>query len=179
MVQRKKKRTVSPEALETLRRTAAHARWVRQEKRAAREAQGVAQPYTKKLKELGITAEQYARHLAALEKPKTRLASSADFTKLDEVKGADPAVVMQVVHMATSGKSVHDPVNNPTHYTDGGIETIDFIEAKRLGFHLGNVVKYICRAGKKGTNMGLQDLQKARWYLDRAIEKNEINPPTR
>jgi hypothetical protein len=147
MVQRKKKRAVSPEALETLRRTAAHARQVRQEKRAAREAQGVAQPYTK--------------------------------TKLDEVKGADPAAVMRVVHMATSGKSVHDPVNHPTHYTDGGIETIDFIEAKRLGYHLGNVVKYICRAGKKGTNMGLQDLQKARWYLDRAIEKNEINPPTR
>lgn len=72
-----------------------------------------------------------------------------------------------------------DPVNHPTHYTDGGIETIDFIEAKRLGYHLGNVVKYICRAGKKGTNMGLQDLQKARWYLDRAIYKNEINPPTR
>jgi hypothetical protein len=72
-----------------------------------------------------------------------------------------------------------DPVNHPKHYTDGGIETIDFIEAKRLGYHLGNVVKYICRAGKKGTNMGLQDLQKARWYLDRAIEKNEINPPTR
>jgi hypothetical protein len=147
MVQRKKKRTVSPEALETLRRTAAYARWVRQEKRAAREAQGVAHPYTK--------------------------------TKLDEVKVADPAAVMQVVHMATSGKSVHDPVNHPKHYTDGGIETIDFIEAKRLGYHLGNVVKYICRAGKKGTNMGLQDLQKARWYLDRAIEKNEINPPTR
>lgn len=147
MVQRKKKRTVSPEALETLRRTAAYARWVRQEKRAAREAQGVAHPYTK--------------------------------TKLDEVKVADPAAVMQVVHMATSGKSAHDPVNHPKHYTDGGIETIDFIEAKRLGYHLGNVVKYICRAGKKGTNMGLQDLQKARWYLDRAIEKNEINPPTR
>jgi len=72
-----------------------------------------------------------------------------------------------------------DPVNHPKHYTDGGIETIDFIEAKRLGYHLGNVVKYICRAGKKGTNMGMQDLQKARWYLDRAIEKNEINPPTR
>lgn len=72
-----------------------------------------------------------------------------------------------------------DPVNHPAHYTDGGIETIDFIEAKRLGYHLGNVIKYICRAGKKGTNMGLQDLQKARWYLDRAIYKNEINPPTR
>jgi hypothetical protein len=94
---------------------------------------------------------------------------------------------MVLTAMVTSNTSITDktefimpdPVNHPAHYTDGGIETIDFIEAKRLGYHLGNVVKYICRAGKKGTNMGLQDLQKARWYLDRAIEKNEINPPTR
>jgi len=94
---------------------------------------------------------------------------------------------MVLTAMVTSNTSITDktefimpdPVNHPAHYTDGGIEVIDFIEAKRLGYHLGNVVKYICRAGKKGTNMGLQDLQKARWYLDRAIEKNEINPPTR
>jgi hypothetical protein len=90
---------------------------------------------------------------------------------------------MRLAAAVTSNTSIasvlHDPVNHPTHYTDGGIETIDFIEAKRLGYHLGNVVKYICRAGKKGTNMGLQDLKKARWYLDRAIEKNETDPPTR
>lgn len=67
-----------------------------------------------------------------------------------------------------------DMVNNPPHYTDGGIQTIDFIESKGLGYHLGNAVKYISRAGKKGTNQGLEDLRKARWYLDRAIEKNEF-----
>lgn len=60
-----------------------------------------------------------------------------------------------------------DMVNKPPHYTDGGMEVIDFIEAKRLDYHLGNVVKYITRAGKKDDE--LQDLQKARWYLDRAI----------
>jgi hypothetical protein len=70
----------------------------------------------------------------------------------------------------------HDLVNHPAHYTDGGIEVIDFIEAKRLGYHLGNVVKYICRAGKKGTNNGLEDLRKAQWYLKRAIERNEVYP---
>lgn len=69
----------------------------------------------------------------------------------------------------------HDPVNNPAHYTDGGIETIDFIEAKRLGYHLGNVIKYISRASKKGTDTGIEDLRKAQWYLARAIERNEIN----
>ena len=73
----------------------------------------------------------------------------------------------------------HDPVTNPAHYTDGGIETIDFIEAKGLGYHLGNAVKYISRAGKKGTNAGLQDLKKAQWYISRAIEKNEYASPSR
>lgn len=74
---------------------------------------------------------------------------------------------------------VHDPVTRPAHYTDGGIETIDFIEAKGLGYHLGNAVKYISRAGKKGTNNGLEDLKKAQWYIARAIEKNEYANPTR
>jgi hypothetical protein len=72
-----------------------------------------------------------------------------------------------------------DPVNNPAHYTEGGIETIDYIEAKGLGYHLGNAIKYISRAGKKGTNQGLEDLRKAQWYLARAIEKNEYASPSR
>jgi hypothetical protein len=60
-----------------------------------------------------------------------------------------------------------DPVNHPAHYTTGGIETIDFIEAKRLGYNLGNVVKYITRSGLKGSQ--LEDLRKAQWYLSREI----------
>ena len=60
-----------------------------------------------------------------------------------------------------------DPVNHPAHYKIGGIETIDFIEAKGLTYHLGNAVKYISRADHKGNR--LQDLQKAKWYIDRAI----------
>lgn len=60
-----------------------------------------------------------------------------------------------------------DLVNHPPHYKQGGIETIDFIEAKELNYHLGNAVKYITRADHKGNR--LQDLQKARWYLDREI----------
>jgi hypothetical protein len=64
-----------------------------------------------------------------------------------------------------------DPVNHPAHYKKGGIEVIDFIEAKRLGYHLGNVVKYISRAYHKG---GMEDLLKAQWYLNRAIEKGEV-----
>ena len=60
-----------------------------------------------------------------------------------------------------------DPVNNPAHYTVGGIETIDFIEAKKLGYNLGNVIKYLTRADHKGNKM--EDLRKAQWYLTREI----------
>ena len=60
-----------------------------------------------------------------------------------------------------------DLVNHPPHYTAGGIETIDFIEAKNLNFRLANVVKYVSRASHKGKQ--LEDLRKAQWYLSREI----------
>lgn len=67
-----------------------------------------------------------------------------------------------------------DMVNHPDHYKFGGIETIDFIEAKELNYRLGNAVKYISRAGKKaGTDKLIEDLKKARWYLDREIKTLE------
>jgi len=62
----------------------------------------------------------------------------------------------------------HDAVNHPAHYTTGMIEVISFIEDKGLAYHLGNVVKYICRAPHKGTEE--QDLRKAQWYLNRYID---------
>lgn len=64
-------------------------------------------------------------------------------------------------------------VNHPDHYggKDDPYEAIKVIEAWDLGFKLGNTVKYIARAGKKGT--ALQDLKKAKWYLDRKIKKME------
>lgn len=63
-----------------------------------------------------------------------------------------------------------DVVNHPSHYTRGKIEVIDFIEDQQIPYHLGNVIKYIARAGYKGDK--LEDLKKARWYLDRYI--NEV-----
>lgn len=66
-----------------------------------------------------------------------------------------------------------DNVNQPSHYKDGGIETIDYIEAKGFNYHLGNVVKYVSRAGKKDPDKTLEDLKKARWYLDRHIKNLE------
>lgn len=64
-----------------------------------------------------------------------------------------------------------DPVNHPSHYTDGNIEVIDFIEDKRFGYNLGNAVKYISRAGKKDASKTVQDLQKAVWYVQREIAR--------
>jgi hypothetical protein len=60
-----------------------------------------------------------------------------------------------------------DAVEHPAHYKVGGIETIDFIEAKKLNYNIGNVVKYLTRADYKGNK--LEDLRKAQWYLTREI----------
>jgi len=68
-----------------------------------------------------------------------------------------------------------DMVNQPPHYKMGGIETIDFIEAKQFGYNLGNVVKYLSRADLKGSHY--EDLLKARWYLNREIAK--FSPDTK
>ena len=64
-----------------------------------------------------------------------------------------------------------DPIDHPAHYNQGRIEPIDVIEDWDLGYHEGNVVKYIARAEHKG--QALTDLKKARWYLDRAIALRE------
>ena len=73
----------------------------------------------------------------------------------------------------------YDVVNNPSHYTDSKIEVIDYIEDKKLGFCLGNVIKYVSRAGKKIDSdksvreKEIEDLKKAKWYLDRRIYELE------
>lgn len=68
-------------------------------------------------------------------------------------------------------KKPKETVNHPNHYNVGGIEVIDFIESWNLGFSLGNAIKYIARAPYK--NNELEDLKKARWYVDREIERLE------
>lgn len=64
----------------------------------------------------------------------------------------------------------NDPVNHPSHYTDGKYETIDFIEDYGLTTHIGNAIKYISRAGKKDEDEYIQDLNKADWYLQRYLQ---------
>ena len=74
---------------------------------------------------------------------------------------------------------MNNAVNHPSHYTSGKIEVIDFITDQKLDFCLGNVVKYISRAGKK-TEMGkdnfekeIEDLKKAQFYLNYKIRELE------
>lgn len=80
--------------------------------------------------------------------------------------------------ISTPGASVTrastDVINHPAHYTHATIEPINVIESWSLGFHLGNAVKYIARAEHKGSR--LEDLKKARWYLDREIARSERQP---
>jgi len=64
----------------------------------------------------------------------------------------------------------NDPVNHPSHYTQGNIEVIEVIEAwdYNIGFCVGNAIKYIARHRHKGKP--IEDLEKAKWYIDRLIK---------
>ena len=76
------------------------------------------------------------------------------------------------------GQNDNDAIHHPSRYggADNPYEAIKVIEAWGLGFHLGNTVKYIARAGVKGgADQELEDLKKARWYLDRLIEQMEAS----
>lgn len=88
---------------------------------------------------------------------------------LDEVREQLLKTKGKLIHM----KEVEDVVNHPSHYTDGNIEVMDFIEDKQLNFARGNVIKYVSRAGKKDPNKELEDLKKSMWYLNREIERLE------
>ena len=97
------------------------------------------------------------------------------FKGRERMQGSEPAIagslskVPSIVEEHFPITMEADQVNHPEHYRVGGIETIDFIEKKNLGYNLGNAVKYISRADHKGNR--LQDLQKAQWYLSREIAK--------
>jgi hypothetical protein len=91
----------------------------------------------------GLSAARVAELTAQAGKPKLRMQSSE------------------------SQIEMFDAVDHPEHYKVGGIETIDFIEAKKLNYNIGNVIKYLTRADYKGNK--LEDLRKAQWYLTREI----------
>lgn len=70
------------------------------------------------------------------------------------------------------GREECDPVSHPSHYADGwsnGAEVIDITE--NLNFNRGNAVKYVARAGRKDAMRTVEDLKKARWYIDRELKR--------
>lgn len=64
-------------------------------------------------------------------------------------------------------------IDHPEYYKKNGIEAIDFIEAHSLNFNLGNVIKYVTRAGHKPNEDSITALEKARWYISREIERQK------
>lgn len=92
--------------------------------------------------------------------------TTESYIRIDAVKD----LYADVVTTDKKPKTISNAIDHPSHYNRGKIEVIDFIEDQGLSFHLGNVIKYITRAGSKGDK--LEDLKKARWYLDRYI--NEV-----
>jgi Zn finger protein HypA/HybF involved in hydrogenase expression len=92
------------------------------------------------------------------------------YLKVPKKKEVAVEPVVQTIEEHEVKAIKEDVINHPSHYTRGKIEVIDFIENQQLPYHLGNVIKYIARAGYKGDK--LEDLKKARWYLDRYI--NEV-----
>ena len=115
-------------------------------------------------KKLGVTLS-YVYNIRAKHKSKIKDKPLSSYERLlkdslAQARGEQPRIRMQASPST-------DMVNQPPHYTAGGIETIDFIEAKKLGYNLGNVIKYITRSDLKGDK--LENLEKAQWYLNREI----------
>ena len=102
-------------------------------------------------------------------------AAKAAEKTMDKVKKATEMVIQSTIQCFEEQgfMPLHDPVNNPEHYTQGDIECIDAIEASMTpeefrGFLKATTIKYLWRYSLKN---GLEDLRKARWYLDRLIKK--------
>jgi hypothetical protein len=121
-----------------------------------------------------VVAERFKVSVASIYQRRNKMKSAAtkDDWKTTWVGTSNKSARQKPSTLAPNAvASMHlyadDKVNSPSHYKVGGIETIDFIEAKQLDYHLGNVVKYISRADHKDDK--LENLKKAQWYLNRAV----------
>ena len=75
------------------------------------------------------------------------------------------------MHFQDYDKKSSLPLSHPDYYKSDSIEAIDYIDAHHLGFNLGNVIKYVTRAGRKDSEDVLTALRKAQWYLEREIAR--------
>jgi len=118
-------------------------------------------------KKNAIADKQYELHFSTSNKPLTKSSIKEEVMSLsvaDRIRLLRETDRLRLMNSPSS-----DNVNHPPHYTVGGIETIDFVEAKSLGYNLGNVIKYVSRADHKGSRD--EDLKKALWYLNREVSK--------
>lgn len=108
-----------------------------------------------------------------------RLAVNENLKRLQKVSNQSGLTIEKVIADKSPNRIISqcDDINHPSHYTQGDIEVIDYIEDKKLGYRLGNVVKYVSRAGHKDD--AIKDLKKARWYLNREIAKREEHDKSR
>ena len=107
-----------------------------------------------------------------------RLAANENLKRLQEVSNQSELTIdKSKIQRIRPLDNQNDDINHPSHYTQGDIEVIDYIEDKKLGYRLGNVVKYVSRAGHKDD--AIKDLKKARWYLNREIAKREDHDKSR
>lgn len=102
-----------------------------------------------------------------------RVVANENLKRLQKVSNQSGLTIEKVIADKSPNRIIKqcDDINHPSPYTQGAIEVIDYIEDKKLGYRLGNVVKYVSRAGHKDD--AIKDLKKARWYLNREIEKRE------
>ncbi len=137
----------------------------------------------KQIKREKIPVFNLVHHTILFDKAKREELGEAEVIKrlipamvhLSEVRkiGKKRKKKLQYVKVKGKAKIPVDLINHPPHYLKGGIEAIDVIEAWDLPFNLGNVIKYICRAGNKHGEEPMQDLKKAKCYLDRYIKKED------
>ena len=139
----------------------------------AKKAKSLGKPIT--LKEIKAATKRIQDELSSEPNWKTIAFGSSDIPFYeDSVTDTTPNRMAELAYeagIATAKLRMEgdrgDAVNHPAHYKVGGIETIDFIEAKKLNYNIGNVIKYLTRADHKGNRK--QDLEKAKWYLEREL----------
>lgn len=131
------------------------------------QAVGVSISCVYNVKSQALKAQREKAQNAPTLKLSPKLASKPIRIQLIKQHREEAKRILNILDTATRNRETQDNVNHPPHYKVGGIEVIDFIESKKFNYNLGNVIKYVSRADHKGNR--LEDLQKARWYLDREI----------
>lgn len=97
---------------------------------------------------------------------------NAVYPCLDVIDMSEPQWSVDSVVKEAQTQEAQERVDHPSHYhAQSGVEVIEAIEAWDLCFALGNVIKYVARAGHKDPAKRLEDLRKAQWYLERALKE--------